>query len=218
MGSTLVHSPEHGTNHSPAWWAALARLAGPSRLTGTCLSMYALKLFAQPQPLPQSFSGEVGYGPGEPFSCSTPFRLQQEPHPPSSPASCKPGETNTVTPSWQVPLGAIQFPRETSPHKAHVPSCPATGNQTMPITLATTAVPSPWFVTTTATVQLTERKRVALPLLYKLPLIIRKRGKRGAAELGKGRIGVSVAVQEAPSVCMFCSWFERTVQGSVQGP
>lgn len=28
-------------------------------------------------------------------------------------ASHKPGEANTVTPSWQVPLGAIQFPRET---------------------------------------------------------------------------------------------------------
>lgn len=107
-------------------------------------------------------------------------------HPvPLSPASPKPGETNTVTPSWQVPLGAIQFPRETNPHKAHVPSCAATGNQTMPITLATTAVPSLWFVTTT-TVQLTTRKRVALPLLYKLPLIIsQEEREKGCCRTGE---------------------------------
>lgn len=49
-----------------------------------------------------------------------------------SPTSHKPGETNTVTPSWQVPLGAIQFPRETGTPKVHVPSCPITGDQTMP--------------------------------------------------------------------------------------
>lgn len=95
-----------------------------------------------------------------------------------------------MTPSWQVHLVAIQFPRETNIHKDHVPSYPAMGNQTMPTTLATTAVPSLCFVTTT-TVQLTARKRVTLPLLYKLPLIIgqEERGKKSAAELGKGRVG-----------------------------
>lgn len=103
-----------------------------------------------------------------------------------SPASHKPGETNTVTSCWQVHLRAIQFPRETSTQEAHVPSCPAMGNQTMTTTLTTTAVPSLWFVTH-ITVQLTARKRVALPLLYKLPLIIgqEERGKGGASELGK---------------------------------
>lgn len=153
-------------------------------MTGTWLVPLD-KLFAQP--LPQSLSGEVGYDPGDPFTCSPSFRLQQEPIHPIllSPASHKPGETDTVTPSWQMPLVAIHFPRETSIHKARVPSCPAPGNQTMPTALAT-AVPSLWFVTTT-TVQLTARKRITLPLSYTLPLIVGQ-GERGksSAELGKG--------------------------------
>lgn len=181
--SLCAHSPEH-LDHNRTQWAALAGLAWASRADRD------LAFQVYPQALctaPPSLSGEVGYDPGEPFTCSPSFRLQQEPIHPIllSPASHKPGETDTVTPSWQVPLVAIQFPRETSIHKVHVPSCPAPGNQTVPTTLAT-AVPSLWFVTTT-TVQLTTRKKVTLPLLHTLPLIVGQ-GERGkcSAELGKG--------------------------------
>lgn len=79
----------------------------------------------------------------------------------------------------------------------------------MPTTLAT-AVPSLWFVTTT-TVQLTTRKKISLPMLHTLPLIVGQ-GERGksSAELRKGEEGVSGAVQKAPlSACR--SWLQRTI-------
>lgn len=79
------------------------------------------------------------------------------------------------------------FPGRQVFNKAHVPSFPATGNQTVPTTLATTAVPSLRFVTTT-TVQLITRKRVA----------------------GKGRVESAVQSRRLLlSAC--CSWFQRTM-------
>lgn len=183
QASLCTHSPEH-LDHGRTQWAALARLDWPSRADRDLACPFGQALCTAP---PSALSGEVGYNPGDPFTCSPSFRLQQEPIHLIllSPASHKPGETDTVTPSWQMPLVAIHFPRETSIHKARVPSCPAPGNQTMPTTLAT-AVPSLWFVTTT-TVQLTARKRITLPLSYTLPLIVGQ-GERGksSAELGKG--------------------------------
>lgn len=102
------------------------------------------KLFAQ------SLFSEARYGPGEPLSCRALLGCSRSPVRPVllSPASPKPGETNTVTPRWQVPLGSIQFPRETSTHRAHVPSRPTTEDQAIHTMLATTAVPSLWFGTT----------------------------------------------------------------------
>lgn len=95
-------------------------------MSGTWLSKYT---HSSLHSLSQSFSQEVGYDPGDLFSCSTSLRLQQEPIQPVllSPASHKPGETNTVTPSWQVPHVAIQFPRETNIQQSSCAKLPCHG-------------------------------------------------------------------------------------------
>lgn len=104
-----------------------------------------------------------------------------------NPASPKPGETNTVTPSWQVPLGTIRFPRETGTQLNSCAKLPYHRRPNNAHTLATVAVPSLWFVTT-ITVQCTARKGVLCP-----KLLVRKR--KGKGVLGKGRVGVKSALQ-----------------------
>lgn len=197
--SLCTHSPEH-LDHGCTQWAALARLDWPSRADRDLACPFGQALCTAP---PSALSGEVGYDPGDPFTCSPSFRLQQEPIHLIllSPASHKPGETDTVTPSWQMPLVAIQFPRETSIHKARVPSCPAPGNQTMPTTLAT-AVPSPVVCDYHHCATYCQEKDHSALVVYIAPDCWSGREGKEFCRAGEGRVGSQWCSPEGPSVSM----------------
>lgn len=158
------------------------------------------KLFAQP--LPQSLSGEVGYDPGDPFTCSPSFRLQQEPIHPIllSPASHKPGETDTVTPSWQMPLVAIQFPRETySQSSCAKLSCPGKPNNAHHLG---NCCPIPVVCDYHHCATYCQEKDHSVLVVYIAPDCWSGREGKEFCRAGEGRVGSQWCSPEGPSVSM----------------